>query len=218
MDIDSPQSEYGPERRAPRAELSQRHLETIFNAMHDAVLILDGETQQVLHANQTVGRVLGYAPGELAGSPFDRLSVEADSNTLEEAVLVDGVYGPVRLRCADGSTLKVDVTVAVIPWDGIPALLYSLRDVTQRTQQEEERANLIRELQEALLTVKQLSGLLPICANCKRIRDDDGTWPTLEKYISEHSDAEFSHGICPDCRELLYPELSRGKDPDRATS
>jgi len=70
---------------------------------------------------------------------------------------------------------------------------------------EEEREKLIGELQEALAKVKQLSGLLPICASCKKIRDDKGYWNQIESYIRDHSEAEFSHGICPECAAKLYP-------------
>ncbi|HZS46970.1 MAG TPA: response regulator transcription factor [Blastocatellia bacterium] len=62
------------------------------------------------------------------------------------------------------------------------------------------------ELEAALAKVKQLEGMLPICASCKSIRDDSGYWNTIEDYVSEHSDAVFSHGICPDCAKRLYPE------------
>jgi DNA-binding response OmpR family regulator len=64
-----------------------------------------------------------------------------------------------------------------------------------------------QELQKALAQVKTLSGLLPICANCKKIRDDDGYWQQVEVYLHQHSNAEFSHSICPDCMRKLYPEL-----------
>ena len=60
-------------------------------------------------------------------------------------------------------------------------------------------------LSEALQEVKTLSGLLPICASCKNIRDDSGYWNQIEKYIQDHSEAKFSHGICPDCAKKLYP-------------
>lgn len=69
------------------------------------------------------------------------------------------------------------------------------------------RRELIQELQTALGEIKTLSGLLPICASCKKIRDDKGYWSQIEVFIREHSDAEFSHGICPDCIQQLYPEL-----------
>lgn len=69
---------------------------------------------------------------------------------------------------------------------------------------ETEKANLIKKLQEALSEVKQLSGLLPICASCKKIRDDKGYWNQIESYIKKHSEAEFSHCMCPDCSEKYY--------------
>jgi AmiR/NasT family two-component response regulator len=70
-----------------------------------------------------------------------------------------------------------------------------------------ELRRLNHELQEALNQVKVLSGFLPICASCKKIRDDRGFWQQLEQYIAEHSDAVFSHGICPACAKNLYPGL-----------
>lgn len=69
----------------------------------------------------------------------------------------------------------------------------------------------ITELQNALVNVNQLSGLLPICASCKKIRDDKGYWTQIEAYIRDHSEAEFSHSICPDCTEKLYADLNINK-------
>ncbi len=70
---------------------------------------------------------------------------------------------------------------------------------------EQRRLNV--ELEAALAKVKTLSGLIPICANCKKIRDDEGFWQQVEVYVSQHSDADFSHSICPDCKIELYPEF-----------
>ena len=70
-----------------------------------------------------------------------------------------------------------------------------------------QRETMQKEREKALLTVKILSGLLPICASCKKIRDDKGYWNQIESYIKDHSEAEFSHGICPDCAKKLYPDL-----------
>ncbi len=74
-------------------------------------------------------------------------------------------------------------------------------------QQNKEKDELIAKLQEALDNVKKLSGLLPICSSCKKIRNDDGYWKQIEGYISEHSEAVFTHGLCPDCMKELYPNL-----------
>ena len=78
-------------------------------------------------------------------------------------------------------------------------------------QAEEERERLIRELQEALANIKTLSGLLPICFSCKQIRDDKGYWNQIETYIHDHTDANFTHGICPPCAQKLYPEFQRSE-------
>lgn len=80
-------------------------------------------------------------------------------------------------------------------------------EIEVRTRLENERERVIKELEKALAEVKRLSGLLPICASCKKIRDDKGYWRRIESYISSHSEAQFSHGICPDCQRELYPEL-----------
>ncbi len=71
---------------------------------------------------------------------------------------------------------------------------------------EEEREKLIRQLQEALASIKTLSGLLPICFSCKQIRDDKGYWNQIDTYIRDHTEAEFTHGICPACAKRLYPD------------
>ena len=75
-----------------------------------------------------------------------------------------------------------------------------VQDITNRKKTEEE-------LREALKKVKQLSGLLPICASCKKIRDDEGYWEAIEMYIERHSEAEFSHSLCDDCVKKLYPDF-----------
>ena len=76
-----------------------------------------------------------------------------------------------------------------------------------RKRIEAERERLIQELREALAQIKTLRGLVPICCSCKKIRDDKGYWNQIEEYIQDHSDAEFSHGICPECAKKLYPQL-----------
>jgi DNA-binding response OmpR family regulator len=73
---------------------------------------------------------------------------------------------------------------------------------------ERERDQLIKELRQALSKIKQLSGLLPICMHCKKVRDDKGYWNQLEAYIQEHSQAEFSHSICKDCAQKFYPGMN----------
>ena len=80
-------------------------------------------------------------------------------------------------------------------------------EMEERILAQVEKDQLIIELEHALGEVKKLTGLLPICASCKRIRDDKGYWNQLESYIRDHSEAEFTHSICPECRAKLYPDL-----------
>lgn len=77
----------------------------------------------------------------------------------------------------------------------------------QRWGTEEKREHALREREKALEEVRVLQGFLPICASCKRIRDLEGSWTALEKYISEHSEVMFSHGLCPECTRKLFPQL-----------
>ena len=84
-------------------------------------------------------------------------------------------------------------------------LLFSTYQSNLQQKRELERTN--EKLKEALDTIDTLHGILPICANCKKIRDDKGAWSQVESYISRHSDVRFSHSICPECAKKLYPEL-----------
>jgi PAS domain S-box-containing protein len=86
-------------------------------------------------------------------------------------------------------------------------IVESFQDITKRKLAEDAKEELIIGLQEAQEEVNLLSGLLPICATCKKIRDDNGYWNRMESYISSHSKAEFSHGICPDCAQKSFPDL-----------
>lgn len=97
-------------------------------------------------------------------------------------------------------------------------MIESSLDITDRKRAEEEREELIQELENALAKVKTLSGLLPICAACKRIRDDKGYWNQIEAYIRDHSEAEFSHSICPECAKKLYPEFYHNKNENGVKS
>ncbi|MEK6189810.1 MAG: PAS domain-containing protein [Carnobacterium alterfunditum] len=87
-------------------------------------------------------------------------------------------------------------------------------DITERKRAELVNEALIEKLQKAIDEIKTLKGIIPICASCKQIRDDEGFWNQLEQFIMEHSDAVFSHGICPSCAKKLYPRLGPNKDKE----
>jgi hypothetical protein len=86
------------------------------------------------------------------------------------------------------------------------------KEVEIRKEAEAKKEMLIIDLQKTIKEVKTLRGLLPICSSCKKVRDDKGYWSQIESFIQEHSDAEFSHSICPECAKKLYPDLYRPND------
>jgi hypothetical protein len=99
-------------------------------------------------------------------------------------------------------------SISMLPWSIAFMILNALIGFSygKIKQADKEKSKIIKELQSALEKVQMLSGMLPICASCKQIRDDRGYWNKIEVYIEKHSEAEFSHGICPECARKLYPE------------
>lgn len=93
--------------------------------------------------------------------------------------------------------------IATCPQKGFFMVIFE--DITNQRKIEKEREELIAELREAISEIKQLRGILPICASCKKIRDDKGAWEQIEIYIHNHSELDFSHSICPECVKKLYP-------------
>ena len=116
--------------------------------------------------------------------------------------MIEGDFG--RLEVLTESGLVLD---AVFNVQAVGAVSVN-RDITQKKRLEKEREQLITNLKQALEQVKLLSGLVPICSSCKNIRDDAGFWQRVEVYIEAHSEAEFTHGICPDCIQRLYPDYA----------
>ncbi len=114
--------------------------------------------------------------------------------------LTDQETGAEAVRAgAQDYLFKEEVTGSLL----VRSILYAI----ERKKMIVEREKLMQELQDALDKVKLLSGFLPICCSCKKIRDDEGYWQQIELYISNNSDVEFTHGICQECSEALYPEL-----------
>ncbi len=126
------------------------------------------------------------------------------------AMLTSSSSGPpyrVEVRHKNGGTVWLEINKRPY-WEAgvIAGFVGVARDITRRVSLEADREKLIAELQGAIANIKTLRGLLPICAGCKKIRDDKGYWQQIEAYVSEHTDAEFSHGLCPDCVKRLYPD------------
>jgi len=121
----------------------------------------------------------------------------------------------VTVPCRDGREIQVEAQWQIV-WGEDGRLLGFqgvTRDVTERKRMEAEREHLIGELTQALAAVKTLGGMLPICGQCKKIRDDQGYWSSLESYLSRHTDATFTHGLCPDCTQSFRNEMRARRRP-----
>jgi PAS domain S-box-containing protein len=199
------------------AENSQRHLAAIVKSTDDAIygLNLDGS---LISWNRSAEKIFGYRAEEIIGRPvsvlfpFDQHDELIDNLQHIRRGESVGRYETVRVR-KDGQFIPVSITVSPIKDEtgkiiGASAIA---RDITQRKREERERNELIQELTDALKQVRTLTGLLPICATCKRIRDDRGYWQQVETYISSHTNAVFTHGICPECLKRVKDEHAAAK-------
>ena len=133
--------------------------------------------------------------------------LKSDKKTSGIMVLILSVRKTVEERLK-GYEVEADDYITK-PYDP-EELLAKIRILLRLKNALDERDRIIHKLQEALSKVKTLSGLLPICSSCKKIRDDRGYWKQIEDYIREHSPANFSHSICPECAKRLYPEFYKG--------
>jgi PAS domain S-box-containing protein len=185
--------------------------ENTFNSVPDLIAILDCQ-HNILRVNRAMAERLGLTPEQCVGARCYEVVHGAQERPPE--------FCHNALTCEDGlehvfevhePRLGGDFIVSATPkFDDqgqIIGTVHVARDITERKQADKEREKLISELQDALAKVKLLSGFLPICANCKKIRNDKGYWQQIEAYIHDHSEAEFSHSICPDCAKKLYSEL-----------
>ena len=160
----------------------------------------------ILFQSPSITRLLGYKPEELIGNNAFQMVHPEDMSAVTDAFLqvVQNRQAflslEYRFKHKDGSWLALESTGSnQLDNELIGAIVINSRDVTERKACQDEREHLIFQLKDALAKIKTLTGLLPVCAWCRKIRDDDGYWKKVEDYIKEHTDASFTHGICPKC-------------------
>lgn len=173
-------------------------------------IMLTSPDGTILDANPSACRILGRTLEEILEEGREGLMNTSDPRLavlIEERNRTGKTHGELAARRKDGTLFPVEISSVVFQnRDGNPRTCLIMRDVSDRKAAETERERLIHELRDALARVRTLSGLLPICASCKKIRDQQGAWHNLETYIRKNTEADFTHGICPDCRRTLYPE------------
>lgn len=201
---------------------SEEKYRTLVEQANEAIIIIKDE--RLVFVNERLGELLGCSAKSLVGAHVKEIIYPDDVDTARQRheKRVTGEIGPstydIRFKTADGAPLWVFVSASRIAWKSRHAVLAMITDINERKRLEGEREEMIGELQKAISEVKTLTGLLPICAACKKIRDDNGYWQQVESYIGERTQAEFSHGICPDCFKKLYPEYAHdcpGEQPDK---
>ena len=204
---------------------AKQEMESIVKTVPDIIYRLD-PNGRITFVSDSVKRY-GYLPEELIGTNVMKMVYPEDKiktiHRIKERRTGDRSTKSFETRLISKNKTPVSFEVFIISAEG----LYSpatngqgtfmgtqgiARDISEHKRAEEERERLISKLQEALNNIKTLKGLLPICANCKKIRDDKGYWNQIEAYIKEHSDAEFSHSICPSCAEKLYGHYKNTKN------
>lgn len=194
-----------------RAEDSLRESEERFHILAEATFegIIIHDQGTIIDANGAFARLFGYSRHELIGRNILELAAPESHQVILKHMRThsEEAYEAVGIR-KDGTRIHGELQAKSLPYKGRIIRVAAARDITRRKQMEEEREQLVMDLRNALSRVKRLSGFLPICASCKKIRDDKGYWNQIEAYISEHSEAEFSHSICPECTRRLYPDLS----------
>jgi PAS domain S-box-containing protein len=180
-----------------------------FDLSIDMLCVLDFNGRFV-RLNAAWESVLGYTRAELMAQPF--ISFVHPDDRERTASQNQHVQGGGEARLFENRYVCKDGSFRWLLWnstrDEDRQVIYGVaRDITRRKQADEERERLLTDLQAARTEVRTLRGFLPICSYCKRIRDDENYWQTIEAYLSMHTDALFSHGICPRCLTKVETEF-----------
>ncbi|MFO7886119.1 MAG: MASE3 domain-containing protein [Desulfobacteraceae bacterium] len=190
---------------------SEARYRTLFETISDAVYVHD-VYGKLIDVNTEAYQRLGYTRDEMLKLYVSDLdanytSIDDVKTKIEPAIKSGPLTILSRHRGKNGLVLDVELIMNVFHRKGKDVFVTVARDITDRLTAEKENEKLIASLNQALAEVKKLSGLLPICSHCKKIRDDKGYWSSIESYISQHSEAEFSHSICQECAKKYYPDI-----------
>jgi PAS domain S-box-containing protein len=179
----------------------------------DDILTIRDADGRIRYTSPSFHRVLGYKQEEVIGETgFDLLHPEDRATVLtamDEFMKTPGARDSIqyRARHANGSWVSLEVVAYNLLYHPVvQGVLISGRDISNRKRDDAVKDQLILELRQTLAGLNTLSGVLPICASCKKIQNEDGHWQQIELYIRERAQVEFSHGMCPECTHLWFPE------------
>jgi len=188
--------------------------ERLIEGMMDGVVVVDAG-RHIVDMNPSAQAMIGRLARDAVGQPASHAL--AHFGDLAELLRTDEQTAAREICLGEGEAQRFyDLRVSPLRdrRGRTSGHLIVMREITRRRKAEQERERLITELQEALAQVQTLKGLLPICAHCKKIRDDRGYWHSVEAYFKDHSDTDFTHSICPDCMKEHYSELFEGEGDD----
>lgn len=196
---------------ADKLRESQERYRVLVEEINDIIYTVD-RAKVVMYISPVIEPVSGYAPSEIVGRSFLDFVYKEDVSRVDDQFQenISGRRDLIQFR------FRVVTKAGDIRWartysrpifleNRVVGLRGVMTDVTQWVELEDVEERLIRELHDVLDQVAILSGLLPICASCKKIRDEHGRWVQFEAYIQQHSEARFTHDLCPICARELYP-------------
>lgn len=196
-------------RTADALRASEQRLRTIVENSMDAIFLTSPDGT-IFSANPWACRMFGMTEQEICNGGREGI-VERDlllQKSLEERSRNGKYRGEITCKRKDGTRFPAEGSSSVFTDnEGRERTVIILRDITERKRMQKDLADKVAQLEAALAQVKQLEGIIPISMYCKRIRSDKEGWQQLERYIAEHSEAEFSHGICPECYEKAMKEI-----------
>ena len=204
------------ERKAieEQIRMEKNFSESLINSLPGIMYLLD-PSKRMLRWNKNTEIVSGYSTEQIRRlNPLDFIVGEDKvrvEKSIERGFLEGSTTIEAGLQTSDEKVIPHLFTGYRLDQGSKSYLVGIGLDISDRVEIEKEKEALIKQLKATLSQVKQLSGLLPICAACKKIRDDKGYWNQIESYIKKHSEANFSHGLCPDCARKLYPDLNLWK-------
>jgi PAS domain-containing protein len=180
-------------------DLLPRAREALVECMSDAVVVLD-QSGRVLLQNSSAREIF---EGDKEGRILENVRSQIGDSR-------GGTWqGEMEIGCdRTARWLEVRATAIHDRWFEVAGRLLVIRDITAEKAIQKEKEDLIAELRTALQQVQTLEGLLPICAGCKKIRDDHGYWTHVESYLADHANLRFTHGLCPECAKKFFPEVA----------
>ncbi len=205
-------------------DLEKRN-ELITDSLIDAVWVVDAKTLRFEYITKSIEKISGYSADEYIGKTVqERLGKQAVGVLLPELRREIQFFEEDRRKVRNfelelvdktGNSYWVELRLTLVKEsDGSIKIVGITRDITPRKREEHKKDDLneklaiaLAEKERLLKEIKVLHELLPICSGCRRIRDDSGRWWPLEEYVRQHTDSEFTHTICKDCKDVMYPEL-----------